>query len=316
MKKLCLILTDKCNAQCKTCCFSCSPKNSAVMDEGLMLKAIDEACETGDFNVVGFSGGEPFLYYELLKRGAEYAKQKGLLVTAATNGFWGAWSDEELQQKLDALQLDHLSISYDPYHGEFVSEETYKRAISAAKVLKISYDVCIGETKDKKVNDLYMQLDTEKYLTVTTLYPYARIGGAKRLPEDIFYRFKDTDEIYCNGASMIAVRYDGEVFPCCSQPVFDTALSLGNLNERSLKDILENSETAKLCKIIRDPEIFTQLKNYAADEMGMVFPEKCTTVCEICAMMFSDKDKADRLAKQAQILDSQKTAEKFLNRRA
>lgn len=68
-QNICIIMTDKCNVKCKTCCFSCSPNKSSVIDENLMLKAIDDAKELGDVEVIGFSGGEPFLFYELMKKG-------------------------------------------------------------------------------------------------------------------------------------------------------------------------------------------------------------------------------------------------------
>lgn len=312
-QNVCIIMTDKCNAECKTCCFSCSPKNSAVIDEKLMLKAIDDAAELGSIETIGFSGGEPFLYYELMKKGMEYAKQRGFGVTVATNGFWGGWDDEEMAKKLSALPLDHISFSYDYYHAEYVAENAFERAVGYCKANNISYSVGIGETKEKKANDFFRELGTEKYLMEFYIYPYLRVGRAeKKMPEDVFYKFCDTQQMHCRSEGFFAVRYDGEVFPCCVQTVFDTALSMGNISKSSLKKIMEDGRLAKLVKMIRDPASFTELKNIAASKIK--FPDMCGDHCEICRMMFKDERKRDFLAGYADNMYEKKLVDSFLGR--
>lgn len=312
-RSVCIIMTDKCNAECKTCCFSCSPKNSSVIDEKLMLKAIDDAAELGNADAVGFSGGEPFLYYELMKKGMEYAKQKGFGVTVATNGFWGSWDDRELVKKLSALPLDHISFSYDYYHAEYVDEKAFERAVGYCKANGISYSVGIGETKEKKANDFFRELGVEKYLMKFYIYPYLRVGRAeKEMTDDAFYKFCDAKRIHCRSEGLLAVRYDGEVFPCCVQTVFDTALSMGNISRSSLKEITENSRLAKLIKVIKDPDSFTELKNIAASETDI--PDMCGDHCEICRMMFKDEKRLNILAEYADSIYEKKLVDSFLGR--
>jgi radical SAM protein with 4Fe4S-binding SPASM domain len=286
------------------------------MDESLMFRVIDQATDISGVSAVGFSGGEPFLYYDLLKKGMDYAKEKGLGVTVATNGFWGIWEDDLLEKRIKNLPVDHISFSYDSYHSEFVSEEALSRAITLCKDLGIPYSVGIGETKERKANDFLTSLGSEKYLMDFYIFPYLKAGRAEtEIPDDAFYRFLDTEKIRCRDEGLLAVRYDGEVFPCCVQTVFDTALSIGNIKNNSLKEITENSRLSKLLTIMKNSEAFTQLKDKAASELGMEFPEKCTEHCEICRLMFRKDEDLEKLLPYAEAIYDKLIVDRFLNKK-
>jgi radical SAM protein with 4Fe4S-binding SPASM domain len=280
-----------------------------------MLSAIDQAKEIPEMRTVGFSGGEPFLYYDLLKKGMDYAKSKGFNVSVATNGFWGAWEDKLLEERIRNLPVDHISFSYDYYHSEFVGEEAFARALNLCKSLKISHNVGIGETKDKKANDFLLSLGSEKYLMDFYIYPYLRVGRANEIPDEAYYRFYDTEKIKCRDGGYLAIRYDGEVFPCCVQTIFDTPFSLGNIKENSLKDILKSSDKLKLLGVLHNISAFTELKNKAVTELGLTVPEKCTDYCEICGLMFRDNDNFQKLLSLAEPIYDKLLIERFFNRK-
>ncbi len=317
MKKnsLCLMLTDRCNARCRICCFSCSPENHHVMTETMMKKSIDQAAACGDIRVIGFSGGEAFLYYELLKEGLTYAKERGFRTTAATNGFWGAWPDEVLLERLSALPLDFISFSYDAYHGEFVSEDAFYRAYHAASALGIRVSIGIGETKGEgSANAFFKKLGEEKYLKSFYIYPFYRCGRAETLPEDQFFSYKDSHDLYCRDSGEISVRYDGEVFPCCAQPVFDTCLSLGNLNGQTLDALTSDSDMAKVHLVMRDAKSFRRLGETAEEKLGIRFPPHCVSPCEICRKIFSSKENLLQLMPEISRLYDRLTVDRLLGR--
>ena len=62
-----LLLTLRCNAQCRHCMFECTPDTSETMPRELAEKAILEARSLGA-EWVSLSGGEPFLEKELLDK--------------------------------------------------------------------------------------------------------------------------------------------------------------------------------------------------------------------------------------------------------
>ena len=89
LKALAFLLTDRCNASCGMCCFSCSPRNRALLDVSMVKDYIRQAAELGTVKSVSFSGGEAMLYYDQLRECVAFAKAHGLRSTLVSNGFWG-----------------------------------------------------------------------------------------------------------------------------------------------------------------------------------------------------------------------------------
>lgn len=307
-KGLCIVLTDRCNAACEICCFSCSPENNHVMDEALMFQAIDQATEVEGISYIGFSGGEPFLYYDLLKTGLAYARSKGFATSVATNGFWGNWPDEILQQRLGALQLDKIFLSTDYYHQQFVPGSSVERAISAARALGIGINVGIGETRSHTSGAHFQQMGDSKYLLAFYTYPYIRAGRAASYPESEFFQPSEVPVERCVANGLIAVLYDGKVFPCCKQQVFSSGLILGNLHESPLKEILSSSDTVALMRCLNNPRCLHKL----LEEKGMT--ETYQSACDSCSSIFGDKKSLESLLPLIHAADSQIAAEQLLGR--
>lgn len=123
-----LLLTDKCNAQCRHCWADGSPQNNQTMGLDEVRRLIAEAAENG-FKKVGLLGGEPFLYFEELLLPALEAVLKTNIdqVTLDTNGYWGK-TRESAASHLSKLQEVGQSsgkdvgvvISVDQYHQEHI----------------------------------------------------------------------------------------------------------------------------------------------------------------------------------------------------
>ena len=314
-KGVCIIMTDQCNASCQICCFRCSPSNRNVIDETLMLQIIDQAKEHGNVEYIGFSGGEPFLYYELLKTGLDYAHKSGFKTSVATNGFWGKWSDDVLSTKLAELPIDQMTISTDYYHQQYIPEADLQRAIVAVKRLKINLKVGIGETKSgKSTGEHFKELGSYKYLMSFYTYPFVRAGRAKELPYEDFYRYADSKNLKCNSNGLISVRYDGEVFPCCEQMVFDTVLSLGNIKNKALSEILSASNNNAFFTVLMSSDGFNNIAKIAENKFGFVLPEACASSCEICHMLFEKSEMMEELLPYIEDEFERIAVSKLLNR--
>ena len=279
-----------------------------MMDEALMLQTIDQAAEIEGIAYIGFSGGEPFLYYDLLKNGLAHARSRGFATSVATNGFWGSWPDDILQQRLSALQLDKIFLSTDFYHQQFVPGTSIERAISSARMLGIGINVGIGETRSHTSGAHFQQMGDSKYLLGFYTYPYIRAGRAAAFPEIEFFQPSEKPEERCSSSGLISVMYDGKVYPCCKQQVFSTSLILGNLYDTPLKDILSSSDTAALMRCLSNPRGFRQLLE--AKGLSGTF----TSACDSCVSIFGGKDSLESLLPLIQAADSQITADKLLGR--
>ena len=143
-----LILSYKCPSQCRHCMYACSPKwradwISEVDLERILeqLSAYIQASPYGSQTVslnhgLHFTGGEPFLNYELLCQAIEIAERLNIPSTfVETNSYW-CTSDKLTREKLELLKkkgLKGIMISVNPFYLEYVPFEKTERAIRIAQ---------------------------------------------------------------------------------------------------------------------------------------------------------------------------------------
>lgn len=259
------------------------------MDREVLKEVIDQATQCPDISHIGFSGGEPFMVFDLLLYGVTYAKSKGYHVSIATNGFWGDWDDAVVQERFSQLKADYITISTDYYHRAYVPDQTIGRVMDILRNYNIEHSLSIGETKSKRASDYFSEMGDYKYLKQFSVYNFYRAGKARNLPEDEFFLDVSQSDAVCSDEGIIAVRYDGAVYPCCSQLVFDTQLSLGNLREKSLQQIMSSSWCTQLSIILHNPKSFHRLMDMCKNEFHLEMPQVATSGCEFCNIMFREE---------------------------
>jgi organic radical activating enzyme len=262
-----IVLTDTCTAECEICYAACSPKNKRVMSEKLLFDALSQIKELAQLDaskqpkmtddpkkqdklkgkgmkIISFTGGEPFLFYDLLKAGVMRAKELGFSVEVRTNGFWGAWPSEQISQKLDDLPLDYMIISTDYHHSRFVPESSLEGAMSYVKGRNLRCTLRVGETRSAPADEYIVRMGPYKYMTNIVIHPFMRMGRAKPMDEENFFRVTRAKGEKCPSDKTISIRYDGEVFLGGGPSWTDDALSFGNMSKRPLSEML-TSERAK-----------------------------------------------------------------------
>ncbi len=139
-----LILSYKCSAECLHCMYACSPKwpGDWISEEdlGTILAQLAGTIEpslrgpegVGVSEGLHFTGGEPFLNYELLCAAASIAKELRIPSTfVETNCFWCV-DDKTTREKMANLKhcgLAGIMISVNPFYLEYVPFERTERAI-------------------------------------------------------------------------------------------------------------------------------------------------------------------------------------------
>ncbi len=139
-----IILSYKCNLSCKHCMYACSPKwKGDWMSEEDALRILSQLAEEAkgkyhDIEVVGvnygfhFTGGEPFLKFDLLLELVEASSSLGLPSTfVETNCFW-CRSDEVTWSRMEALRnagLKGILVSVNPFIVESIPFERIERAV-------------------------------------------------------------------------------------------------------------------------------------------------------------------------------------------
>jgi len=111
-----LLLTYQCTLECDHCFVWGSPKQTGTMSLETVRAILRQAKEAG-VRTIYFEGGEPFLYYGLLREGVRTAARMGFDVGIVSNGYWATKVDDAVAWLRPFRgRLMDLSISSDLYH--------------------------------------------------------------------------------------------------------------------------------------------------------------------------------------------------------
>lgn len=132
-----LLLTFQCNYECEHCFVWGSPWQRGTMTLASVEAILEQSRALETVEWIYFEGGEPFLYYPILRQGVERAHAMGFKAGIVSNGYW-ATSVEDAKAWLEPLvgKVDDLSISDDRFHGS-ERDQAADRARLAAEALGI-----------------------------------------------------------------------------------------------------------------------------------------------------------------------------------
>lgn len=133
-----LLLTYQCTLQCDHCFVWGSPWQRGVMSAGRVHDLLGQSKALGTVEWFYFEGGEPFLYYPLLRWAVEEASTMGFRVGIISNGYWATTEDDAAHWLGPLVGLVHdLSISSDLYHWSEPASLQAANARAAAAALGI-----------------------------------------------------------------------------------------------------------------------------------------------------------------------------------
>lgn len=146
MNSIHFILTYQCTGECDHCFLYCGPRAEGVFTLEKIESVLRQAKEMRSIDTVYFEGGEPFLFYPLLLESVRRAKKLGFSVGIVSNAYW-AVSEADVRlylRPLAEIGIDDLSLSDDAFHSDQGENSPAKKALRAAKELKIPCDsICI-----------------------------------------------------------------------------------------------------------------------------------------------------------------------------
>lgn len=292
MKNLTINITSKCTAECKHCCFSCAPNRTDELKEEEIWNAVNYGINNDEINEIAITGGEPFLYEELLFKVIKAISDSGKTVTCITNGFWGTSYEVAFKKikKLCKLGLRILTISCDEFHNEYIPIDNIKNILTACVQFPIRVAINTTVTKVNTGNEVLEKLNDSLLGVAVTRFSAAPVGNAaKELDKSTFYYSLDINKpMKCSEPSSgMVIHHDGYVYPCCSPLVFDTKLRLGSIREYSLEALNKKFHSNLLIYIIKKegPEWFV---GKCREKGYNKFKDKYISSCELCADLFKD----------------------------
>lgn len=272
-------LTSICNLKCTFCGYSNMQRENKLMDRELAKKIIDECAENGVWYLTFQFYGEPTTIPDYFTEMIKYAKSKGIINVNTTSNMT-LMKPKIIKDWIDA-GLDTLNISFDAAVPELYEknrghsyDKVLKNIIETAEIIK-DYGNGIPFTSITLVvtDETYEEIEEFK----KKMSPYVNTFDIRRmLAFDFKTKKKDlyleqnqnkTKRIPCREVGpRLIVTSSGETTVCCSD--VDAKLSIGNVNEKSIKEIWNSDEMAKIYMLHRQqrwselPEICKTCKDY------------------------------------------------------
>ena len=230
-----IVMHRRCNASYKICCMQSNPDCKEELNTE-SIKRFLNSVEDKQIEYVSYTGGEPFLEYEKLKDLISFTTSLGKKASCVTNGFW-ANNYKDTYNKLSELKsagLYRINISYDAYHKEFISPKNISNILRACSDLKIISLLATIKLKNEKVGEAFDLLGNSLNNVNIKIVQGVSVGNAKKnYDTSKFERKLKPENIKCVYDGIITISYDGNIYPCCSFYVFDTALIVGNYETRA-----------------------------------------------------------------------------------
>ena len=249
-RELVLALTDRCTASCSSCPLQCGPECSHEMNRHLAIDLIGQASLLG-FRRITLSGGEPFLLPDRVRELLEYARDTGINQRCvATNGFWGEWPDERIENDVRGLNglLTHMTFAFDSFHAEHIGSAAFWKAVRTIDSMPVRAVIAVADALgDRGAGAFLASLGDDAVDRDYIVYPLLPEGRAKYLPRSSFVR--KLDEVGLGAASRDAlfVAWDGGIYPTYHSGVPCLSSRLGDATCDSLAWVLSHDGALETC---------------------------------------------------------------------
>lgn len=285
-----VLIGNKCTAKCNICCFDSTIESNELINDEYISNYLYSLKDSKEIQWVHFSGGEPFLYYNRLKKYIKICSENNKNTTVITNGFWANDFLDVLNilTELKICGLKRIGVSFDEFHNEYISCENIKNILIVAKRLNLYPSVQSVVLKNSKIGDLIDLLGDSISNVPINFMSCDKVGRADNivLEKDLIKRNMEQMPV-CRKGHTFSVKYDGTVWPCCCPVVYSTSLSVGSIyyDIKTVADALKAINDNKKLKILRNKGFNYYIKLFK-DYGCLSMPEMITSSCELCKLFF------------------------------
>lgn len=290
-------LGARCNASCEHCCFSCSPTKKEALDKNEVINLVENFSNNPKIKTISFTGGEIFLNYPFLYNLLKIVNSSGKISTLISNGFWGREIETVKKYFLDMnrMGVTNLSISHDDFHSKFIKTDYIRNILIESRKypdIQITVNIAVSKnsTGDKIIHDL-----GEAILGIpVTKFPLIPVGEAKNINDDEFqniYSLSHPNQLKCPGFEPV-YHFNGNVYPCCSPAIFDTALILNDELYQDFDKTITKMNSNLLLYIMRR-EGFSWFINIVSNNnefSHIKINKEFSSICSICRQLFKTEN--------------------------
>ena len=321
---LSITLSYRCPIECRNCIVNGNMAYKSFLSEENIKKIIDMASKIDAIKAITYTGGEPFLMFQILLESIRYAKYMYNLPSACiTNAFWASTYKKSYKtlRYLNKLGLKAITISSDKFHQEFIPFKNVVNAVTAARevglICSIRHTFTVSESTPewlKKIAkhgikpeflemsvrnvDLHSYSSKKNKKIIIESQPCHPSGRAKQkvpLSDIPFQNIKsETFRETCKSAFKIAtIDVDGSIFLCCGGDFKTPILKVGNIYEVSLAEAINKGQYHPILNALSVHgvrSLFEALRN-----SGLPLPQKAVDPCQLCRQIVSNPQNASAL---------------------
>lgn len=297
--------TTACNLNCPHCDIKRSRK---VLSKAAAQRFLSD-CERSGIRKIGYTGGEPFLEPDLIcSLARKTVKKRMLFGRLMTNGVWYN-NRRQLEASLTKLYRagydGEICVSVDAFHRQDIRKVArfIKAVLSTWERQDLVSIACVTglrETGTEKKLKTLSRLLGGRLIGFGQNHPCIRGGSLfiKILKIDLSpvgkaARLKNGwdgtwfKEDHCKGpGDAFFILPNGSVKPCCGYAADSEALTIGNINRNSVKELMENARTNPFVDAVFRVGLTTIRKRLK--RMGVAFPGKTSNNCFFCNYVLTE----------------------------
>lgn len=308
-RSILLFLTDRCPVGCAHCSVDSRRDSPTIVDFDLFDRLVDGICALEYLDLVGISGGEPFVERRGLTRAVDRVSRAGKLLVLYTSG---VWAGRRIPDWIRAVirEASCVFLSTDGYHGAVLPDDRFVHAAQTIRkegvglVVQVIRMPKMVEGAKKLLHHAFgEEWAREVELSLTPPLPYGR--GA-----NVFHRRSGTiGRAFgpCSALAAPVVRYDGRITACCNEQVI-MGRGPGRLRSqcsdgRELEAALDSWSSDPLLGVIGALGPGPLTEHPRLQDMG---DERFASICDICwkalKRISTEESRGDRLLTSAAAL--------------
>ncbi|MGZ8240050.1 MAG: hypothetical protein ACXWTK_00880 [Methylobacter sp.] len=300
-RSMLLFITDRCPVGCEHCSVDSRRDSPTISDFGLFGDIVDWICFQPNIEVVGISGGEPFIERRGLTLASCRFTDAGKQQVIYTSGVWATtptpprWISDVL------TRCSCIYLSTDPFHARLVDDDHFVRAAQAIVVAGAWIVVQVlnyGRTLNRVERLLHNAFGNgwAEYAEINIIEPLTNGRGSN------IFTSTTCSQGHTFGSCSLGspmVRYDGLVTGCCNESVIQ------NMGPSRLRQYI--SSTAELSVAVQNFHDDSLLSVIGGAGLGVLTEhprfadlaeQQFTNNCQLCWKILDrmpHKDNTDRL---------------------
>jgi len=217
-----LFITDRCPVGCAHCSVDSRADSRKITDWRLFREIVDWLCADPGIEVVGISGGEPFVERRGLTLVSTMLAEVGKRQVVYTSGIWAAGATPPTWIRDILKRCSCVYLSTDAFHARAINNDRYVRAARAIAAAGTWIVVQVLEL-DRMMEQAEQLLRScfgpsfEDFAELRPIRPLTHGRGAA-----VFSRSGATPGHEFGPCPLVTapmVRYDGRVTACCNESV-------------------------------------------------------------------------------------------------